>query len=448
MLRKLSLLAALIGLAAPAAWAALGTAPDTFFKPAPEAPVDLPVDRLYPGGRQMLFTFFSVGGSRMAGKDAPVGDDGVLNGAFERYRKSGFEIFGPQYELNDRALADAKAHGMGVVYTIRYGENQIFHGKPPVTIDPAEVRETVTRMVKEVADRPEIRMWYLQPEELRPWRKDEMAFLEAASKAIHDADPQKRPLWVYDPAHASAKRLASIAPWVDYLGKGMYANYAGMRENRVWCRWSMEQQEEAIAQSGAKAVSLVVPEMYHDSRHAPLTPEQIAQIPAQVRHDTYLGLVSGGKGVAIFSMRKRPSLPEEAWEAYYKAYAGVAGELLGGKKLADVFLFGEKREGIAIDVVEGPQTLELLFPSGGVKEPRSYPSVASLDLAYGPDRYLFLVNSANEPVEVMVGGLPYAVAQAESLFHQEASFPVGEGEFQIQLAPLEVRGYRFTRRTP
>lgn len=448
MIPKFSLLAAVAGLAAPAAMAALGANPDVFFKPAAEAPAELSVDQLYPGGRQMLFSFFSVGGGKAEGKDAPVGGDKVLQEVFERYRKSGLRVMGPQYELNRRSISDAKAHGLGVIYTIQYGENQIFHAKPPVAIDPAEVRETVSRMVREVADHPEIKGWYLQPEELRPWRKDEMIFLEAASKAIREADPQKRPLWIYDPAHAGAKRLAAIAPWVDYLGKGMYANYVKMQENRIWCRWSMEQQLEAIAESGAKAVPIAVPEMYHDSRHAPLTAEQIARIPAQVRHDTYLGLVSGAKGVVVFSMRQRPSLPLEAWEAYYEAYAGVARELLEGKKLADVFLFGEKREGIAIDVVEGPQTLEMLFPAGGVKEPKVYPSVASLDVAYGPDRYLFLVNSANEPVEIMVGGLPYAVAQAESLFHQEAPFLVGEGEFQIQLAPLEVRGYRLSRRAP
>lgn len=428
--------------------AQLGADPATFFKPGPEAPETLPADRLYPNGTQMLFSFFSVGGAFDGGPEKQPADDAAVRKAMERYKKNGFKVFGPQYELNDRALEDAREHGLKVVYTIKYGRDRLFHDKEPVVIDPDEVRETVAKAVRAVADNPAIAAWYLQPEELRPWRKDEMTFLEAASKAIRETDPQKRPLWLYDPAHANAKRLASIAPWVDYLGKGMYTNYAGKKDERVWVRWSMEQEEEAIRISDARAVPITVPEMYHDSRRPAMTPEEIAAIPTWARHDTYLSLVCGAKGVVVFSMRERPSLPPEAWAAYEQAYSAVARELLEGHELGKVFLFGEKGNDVKVEVAHGPDTVSLLFPSGGVKEPLSYPSVAHRELAYGAARYLFLVNSAAEAVDVMVGGLPYAAAQAEPLLHKEAAFPVGEGEFQVTLAPLEVRAYRLTRRTP
>ncbi len=425
--------------------AQLGSDPAVFFKPGPTAPAALPADRLYPGGTQMLFSFFSVGGA--PDEKRPV-DDAYVSQSLERYRKSGLRVVGPQYELNSRLLEDARKHGLKAFYTIRYGRDRLFHDKEPAVIDPVEVYDTISKEVKAAAGNEEIAAWYLQPEELRPWRKNEMAFLEAASKAIREADPQKRPLWLYDPAHANSKRMASIAPFVDYLGKGLYTNYAGKKEERVWVRWSMEEEREAIRLANASAVPLAVPEMYHDKRHTPLTPEEIAALPTWVRHDVYLSLISGAKGVVVFSMRQRPSLPPEAWEAYYTAYTGVARELLEGRELGKVFLFGEPRSGVSVEVVEGPATVSLLYPSGGVKEPRQYPSVAHADIAYGADRYLFLVNSAAQPVEVAVGGLPYAAVEAEPLFHKEAAFPVGEGEFTVALAPLEVRAYRLSRRTP
>ncbi|HWL51555.1 MAG TPA: hypothetical protein VNQ90_03920 [Chthoniobacteraceae bacterium] len=423
--------------------AQLGPSPDAFFKPAPTAPENLPADKVYPVGRQFPFSFFSLGGGVGADQHAALPEEEVRQ-QFERYKKVGLKLFGPQYEMNGRALEDARAHGLQVIYTVTYGEPRFFHQKPAVPLDEKDVTRSITEQVKAVADNESIAIWYLQPEELRPWRKDEMTFLEVASKAIREADPRKRPIWIYDPAHASAGRLKSIAPWVDYLGKGMYTNYASMQENRIWVRWSMEQEVEAIRLADAKAVPLAVPEMYHDSRRPPLTDEAIAKIPAWVRHDTYLSVATGAKGVVIFSLRQRPSLPPKAWEAYYEAYTRAARELLG--PFGQAVLFGEKRGDIVIDHVSGPQELELVFPSGGLKEPVRYPSVTSLDLAYGNERYLLLVNSANEPVEVAVGGLPYASAQARELFDDDKpAFAVGEGEFPVELAPLEVRAYHFTR---
>src|SRR5690606_15920435 len=139
--------------------------------------------------------------------------------------------------------------------------------------DADEIRKTLREMMEPVLDAPEIKFWYLQPEELRPWRKNEMQFLEYATTAIREIDPHKRPIMMYDPAHASAGRLASIAPWIDYLAKGMYVNYASKRDDRIWVRWSMEQELKAIERSGSKATPLALPEMYHDSRKGPFNVE-------------------------------------------------------------------------------------------------------------------------------------------------------------------------------
>lgn len=422
--------------------AQLGPAPDAFFKPGPTAPENLSEDQLYPAGRQFPFSFFSLGGGVGVDKHAALPEEEVQK-EFERYKKAGLKLFGPQYEMNGRALEDAEKHGLQVIYSITYQNPRFFHQKPAVPLDEEDVRKSMTEQVKAVADNEKIAIWYLQPEELRPWRKDEMTFLRIASEAIKEADPLKRPIWIYDPAHASAGRLKSIAPWVDYLGKGMYTNYASKQEERIWVRWSMEQETEAIELADSKTTPLAVPEMYHDSRRPPMSKEQIAKIPSWVRHDTYLAVATGAKGVMVFSLRKRPSLPPEAWEAYYEAYTQAARELHG--PFGQAVLFGEKRNDIVIDHVSGPEELELLFPNGGLKEPKRYPSVASLDLAYGNERYLLLVNSANEPVEVAVGGLPYASAQAQQLFGDHEVFPIGEGEFPVELAPLEVRAYRFSR---
>ncbi len=353
-------------------------------------------------------------------------------------------MFGPQYELNSRALQDAEQHGLKVAYTIKYDVN--FHDKGNDVIDPQKVHAEISRQVKDAVDHPAIVLWYLQPEELRPWRKNEMEFLETASKAIREADPKKRPIWLYDPAHADASRLAAIVPWVDYLGKGTYPNYVASRDQRIWVRWSIEQEIEAIKKADSKAIPLLVSEMYHDARHPPLTPEDIARIPQWVAHDNWLGLITGAKGIIVFSLRQRPSLPPEAWQAYYKAYEELGKHILGANALGQVLLFGETRDDISVDVTSGPAEVKLIYPPGGVKDPITYPSVSHRNIAYGPERYLFLVNSANEPVTIVVGGMPYASVKAQNLLAKDEPFDIGEGEFVAELSPLEARVYRLFRR--
>jgi len=421
--------------------ASMRSNPDGFFKPGPEIPASLSDEFLYPRGSAFPFSFFSVGG----GTEEKVNDllpEAEVAKEFEYYKTLHIPLFGPQYELNDRSLADAQKHGLEVVYTV--GVPMGFHdrsgeGKKALSLSPEEITRQVKEQVGAVAGNRSVALWYLRPEELRPWRKNEMAYLKAASEAVRAADPLKRPLWIYDPAHASAKRLAAIAPWVDYIGKGMYPNYASQKDSRIWCRWSMEQEVEAIRLAGSSAIPIAVPEMFRQPAD-----EDLAKIPAWVRHDVYLSLVSGAKGVMVFSARRRPKFP--ARQTYYDAYAKVASELLGPLQLGKLFLFGEARKEVVVDVTDGPAELELLFPSGGVKEPLRYPSVSFADLALGKDRYLILVNSANAPVETSVGGMPYNAVRVESLLDGSAPFDVGEGEFELHFEPYEVKALLLKRR--
>ncbi len=408
---------------------------EAFFKPGPKAPADLLANQIYPQGRELLYTFYSVGGGPTAkGAGAKIFPEEQLNAEMLRYKEAGLSVFGPQYELKERSLQDAEKYGMKTIYSV--GLNVKFT-KEQVVIEKEKVTEEITAQVKAVADNPNIVAWDLKPEELRPWRKEEIVYLEAAAAAIRAADPLNRPIYHYIPGHASAKRMVPIAKSVDLLGKGMYTNYSGIKDSRVWCRWSIEQEIAAIKEADSKAVPLSVPEMFQQPKE-----EELPLIPSWVRHDVYLSLVSGAKGVIIFSLRQRDGFT--AWEPYYKAYLQVGKELLGPDKLGEVFLFGESRDDLQLKVVSGPAEVEMSFPVGGVKEPIKYPSVAHLNAAYEDARYLFLVNSANEPVQVEVNGVPNT-AKSANLFEADAKLAVAGETIKVDLQPLEVKAFRFTR---
>ncbi len=415
--------------------------PEAFFKPGPEVPAGLSAERLYPKGRLFPFSFFSVGG----GSEVKINEllpEPEVQKEFAHYKTLGIPLFGPQYELNERSLADAEQHDLKVAYTV--GIRMNFHdrtkeGGGPLKLTPEEITEEVTRQVKAVAGNPRVALWYLRPEELRPWRKAEMVYLEAASKAIRAADPEGRPIWIYDPAHASAKRMAAIAPWVDFVGKGMYTNYVSRKDERIFCRWTIEQEQEAIRLANATAYPVAVPEMFRQPEEADLP-----RIPAWVQHDLYLSLVSGAKGVFVFSARRRPDF--SAREAYLNAYAAEAQRLLGPQKLGELFLFGETREDLVVDVTDGPATVTLLYPAGGVKEPLEYPSLSHRRLALGGRHFLFIVNSAQEPVEASIGGLPFNALRAVNLLEEGPAIEAAEGEFPLRFAPLEVKIIEFQRK--
>ncbi len=422
-LRLLSLAASALMLTAAPSFAS------DFFTPGPTVPAQLSDDQLYPQGRLFLFSFYSVGGAPTKDRKPELLAEEKLNERFARYKKEGFTIIGPQYELNQRSLDDAQKHGFKVIYSVGL---KVKFTKEVVTVSKEEIAQTIREQVKAVADHPAIVAWDLRPEELRPWKKQEMEYLETASRAIRESDPHHRPIYQYAPGHANAKRLAAIVPSLDMIGKGFYTNYSGMKNSRIWGRWTMEQEQEAIRTANPKAIPLAILEMFQQP-----APEEVALVPVWARHDAYLGLISGAKGIIIFSLRQRVGF--DAIEAYYQAYAQVGRELLGPQKLGDVFLFGEKREDLQLKITEGPAEVEMVFPTGGVKEPIRYPSVTFLNTAYGEARYLFMVNSANEAVTLEVQGLP-AGAAIENLFD-----PAAKGTGSLKLQPLEVKAYRITR---
>jgi hypothetical protein len=401
-----------------------------FFRPAPDVSQKHDPNEVYPQGKRFPLTMFSVGG--ISEGRAPEQE---IQDALKRVKADGFTMIGPQYELNDRIVGDAKAFGLKAVYTV--GLPYKFHEKPPPTFTAKDVEEGIKQQVLKVAKHPEIAWWYLQPEELRYWRANEMLYLETAANTIRRTDPLKRPVWMYDPGHRVADGLAHTVRHLDISGKGLYTNYSGQRDSRIWVRWSIEQEIKAIRQANPSAIPIAVPEMFQQPE-----PDHLSMIPKWVRHDVYLSLISGAKGVVVFSRRKRPTLA--AHEAYYEAYAQVARELCGRLGLGQVFLFGEQRTAVKVDVVDGPRQISPKEGTGGIRPPaKTYPPVSILDVAYRKDRYLIAVNSANVTVRVRFTGLPAEKIVVEDVLSMGESISISGGNIELAFASLAVKALKF-----
>lgn len=384
------------------------TTPDAFFRPAPDRSGDLDPHKLYPRGQVFPLSFFGLNLAR----DKP----------------EGLTLIGPYGR--EKNIAAAEKHGLACTYNISLPMG--FHDEKPLQLTPEEIRQRITEQVRAVADRAEIGWWYLGPEELRYWRKNEATYLEVATDAIRQADPLGRPIWMYDPNHRSAAALAHTVKHLDVCGKGMYTNYTGQRENRVWVRWTIEQEIKAARQANPSAIPIAVPEMFRDPPE-----ELLPMIPRWVRHDVYLSLISGAKGIIVFSGWRRPKF--STFDRYFQAYADCARQINGPMNLGQVFLFGQRRDDLHVKVLDGPARVATAHD-----EPVEYPSVAICSIAHGRERYLFLANSANEPVRVSVDGLPQTPVKMENLFAPDEKRAVRDGPLELALESLEVQAFRLS----
>ena len=345
----------------------------------------------------LIAAFFGIAISCLADESKPVlFPIGGYSPQPTRDKAAGFTIAGPTYKDSRRLLEECEKAGIDMIYRLRTSID--LKGKKGLALtsfNEEEVRREIREQVEAVASSKRIHSWTISPEELRFWRPLELAYLRLVAEEVKASDPKKRPVWNYEPGHRDAASLGKMLPYMGVSAKGMYVNYSDRLEERVWCRWSLRQQSEAIRASNDKALFFALPEMF---RQPPAGTE--GNIRAWVRHDTYSSLLEGAQGILIYSFASRKQFP--AYDDYYNAYAEVARELNDPELLGSVFAQGIEKEPVSHTVTIGPKTLTL-SPKPPMKDAVTYPTVAMKRIEHGNREFLFLINSAAEPVTLNLG---------------------------------------------
>ena len=395
----------------------------------PKSASDLPPDGIYPQGRKLAFAGYS-------------GDPA-------RDLASGFTLAGPVYGDQQPYLDRCFANGWPVVAHV--DPRITFRDKDPAKykLDPVSLRHEVETQVKELAVHKQVAWWAVRPEELRHWRAEEMQYLTIVCETIRHNDPLDRPIYLYNPNNRAAGSLTPIARQVDVLAKGCYVNLAGHKRDRAWVRWSVEQEIEALRAAGRPdAIPLVMPELCRDPE-----PNEDAEIRAWVRHDVYLGLASGARGVLIWSLFKRKGV-KRTWQLWYDAYSECARELNGELGLSQVFLFGERASTLTVkpDHTSAAATVTL----GGDAEKTTtsdqeraqreieVPDWTAAEFVYDGSHWLFLINSANTPAVFSLSGWPRGV-RVNDAFTGKAVNVQTDSSRELQLPAYGVAAIRWTR---
>jgi hypothetical protein len=387
-----------------------------------------------------------------------------------RDAQNGFSVTGPDYGTSyafpeDRRNASySKMRAAGLPYPAMVGLKMYFHDKKKLrSLTAEQIQKEIATQMADLLKDPLVCWWYISPEEIRSWRKNEMDYLKVVTETIHKLDPHHRPIWMYEPNHRDAGALLQTGKYLDIVGKGCYTNLAGFQKNRVWVRWSVEQEikavEQLFKQDGRTRTALVMPELCQD----PKDPADDYLIPVWTRHDVYLGLMSGAKGVAIWSLFKRPGV-KRTWQIWYDSYSQLAKELTGELALGKVFLQGKENAVIKVHQTSGPEWISLFVGDrtklelGTITEAERkgglcrFPALSCRVLDYNGSTYLFLCNSHPEK-EVKVTIFWPHLPQKSKVFrlpeNDECSLSFsGEGnesEIKTQLAPFSVEIYRFSQ---
>jgi hypothetical protein len=384
-----------------------------------QSPTPCAAGDLYPRGNVFCFTFYST-----SEKDAAYA------------LKNGATAIGPFYGNQGPALRQAERLDTRLIYKVRPPAMASWSPKNHHFVWPSDeiISQETAAIIRSVQTNRHIAMWDLEPEELRAWIPAELHYLGLVASVVRSNDLSRRPVFMYEPNHRDATNLARTVALQDLCAKGSYTDEVEkglFAHERIWVRWSMEQELKAIAQGNPAAQPWLVLWMAGDP-----APNEQGLIRDRCRHDAYLGLLLGAKGIQVWSgSRNRRGFSPESFQAYLDGYLSVARDLNGPLHLAPVFLFGERKSGPSLKITAGPAQLKLAYQGTN-----SYSSVAWLYAAYRGADYLLLVNSAEQPVSVALNGLP--ATQREDLFTRAVAL-TPEGSFALTLPPMAVKAIRF-----
>jgi hypothetical protein len=311
------------------------------------------------------------------------------SGDFDQDKARGFTVAGHAYSKQSGQLVilnNAMTAGQSYVYGV--GLDGTFIDKTIKVPTQAVLKKTIMDQVKKVAAL-DVCWWYVKPEELRYWMGNELTYLRVVTDAIREADPLKRPIMMYEPNHRNASALVKTCKYQDIVGKGTYVNWWGVQNNRVWVRWSIEQEVNAINQlNKLDTVNRIPISVLQMSADPAKTYDSV--IPRWIRHDCYLSLLCGAKGIMIWSLAHRASLTR-TYNTHYNTYATIATELTGSLGLGQVFLFGKEINTIACTQTSGATTASVVMD----KVTTTHQVLTVKTYCFRKNLYFFATNSSN-----------------------------------------------------
>ncbi len=346
-----------------------------------------------------------------------------------RVRAAGWNMV-HKYHLDDRAAVyHERAAKAGLWWLATVSDDD--HG--PISAEAAGA------VVEKWAAEPGLAWWDL-PEEMSSKQPEMWETFQTWSTAARTRDPLRRPVYEYIPGFLTIDRVEEYVPWVDIVAGTSYAHYAGIPRAAV--RYQVGRATTAIRRAGyvvgddyaaGEKTPIAVLELFWDQR-----PEHPAPTADEVYHDAWQAIVSGARGILVYSYRHRNDLPH--LRATRDAYFRFSRQLTGDAPLDRAVLDGSEVPGVRAHVVEGPHRTPT-FRAADHSPRRSYPSIDVRAWKWQGNRYVVAVNSSPRRVTARLSGLG-SRAVFEDLFGAQ------DDTKRLRFAPLGVHVLRVSPASP
>jgi hypothetical protein len=253
--------------------------------------------------------------------------------------KCGFTIAGPLYTLSDLYVKQCCELNIPIILTIKIQVNFLteYNFRP---FNRKEYESNVRGQIeKYMSMKPNIFGWYILPEELRPWRKNEMDFLRDVCSIIREYDSKGGLIMSYNPANRMSNHLFTMSEnGLSLIGRNAYLdfNYSNSNSNSIRLRsnFIIQSMNESL-----KCYQLIQRKNKDDSNNKrimlgiylqmavdPLKTEDDQYISILARHDVFLSVMHGTQMIILWSLFKRESI-KRTYGIQYKAYCKAVCEI-------------------------------------------------------------------------------------------------------------------------
>ena len=172
---------------------------------------------------------------------------------------------------------------------------------------------------------PNVYAWYVMPEELRPWRKNELNYLKIVTDVIKQYS--NIPIMSYNPYNRDENGLLNLANnGLEVIGRNAYVTF-DWSTDRTKIIKSMRACNNIIekAKSNSPGKFFTVGVYLHLAMD-PIQSSDDTNIPKFVRHDMFLSAIQGAKIVTIWSLFKRKNVTR-TYDIQLKAYTEIMTEI-------------------------------------------------------------------------------------------------------------------------
>ena len=243
-------------------------------------------------------------------------------------KQNGFTAAGPVYtSMYPYYISTCIKNSLPMVVTIDLRFIDFLTKFNFVSVNKTLVEHEVESQVKKALDVNTIVFgWYILPDELRPWRANEMEFLNIVTSTIRKLD--QHPIIAYSPNNRDALMLKTMGEnGLDYLGKQAYVVFE-QNENRTIIIDALKSASDSFDMLSAdkKTSENSLVGVYLELAVDPQSPSDDYLIPTLARHDVFLSVAHGAKFILIWSLFRRVSV-YRTYTLQYKGYVDAVKEI-------------------------------------------------------------------------------------------------------------------------